>query len=71
MVEKGIMLATALAPAVGYDTAAAIAKDAFKTGRTVREVAREKTQLTEADLDRLLKPEDMTRPGLTGIAAGG
>src|SRR3970282_1358228 len=39
MVERGLMLATALAPAVGYDAAAAIAKEASKTGRTIREVA--------------------------------
>ncbi|MBI4497292.1 MAG: class II fumarate hydratase [Chloroflexi bacterium] len=71
MVEKGLMLATALAPVVGYDTAAAIAKEAFKVGKTVREVAKERTSLSDAELDRILNPEAMTQPGLTGIAAGG
>ncbi len=64
-VERGLMLATGLAPAVGYDAAAAIAKEAAKTGRTIREVAREKTQLSEDDLTRLLDPEKMTEPGLS------
>jgi fumarate hydratase class II len=71
MVERGLMLATALAPAVGYDEAAAIAKEASKTGRTIREMARERTKLTEADLDELLNPEKMTEPGIGGGPAGG
>src|ERR671933_1111658 len=41
LVERGLMLATALAPKVGYDRAAEIAKQAYKTGETIREVARE------------------------------
>jgi fumarate hydratase class II len=59
LVERGLMLATALAPVVGYDKAAAIAKDAAKSGRTIREVAREKTQLTDAQLNDLLRPDKM------------
>ena len=65
MVERGLMLATALAPAIGYDAAADIAKEAARTGRTIREVAREKTQLSEEDLGRLLDPQTMTEPGLS------
>ncbi len=60
MVERGLMLATGLAPIVGYDLAAEIAKEASKTGQTVREVARERTQLSEAELDAALDPEKMT-----------
>jgi fumarate hydratase class II len=71
IVERGLMLATALAPVVGYDAAADIAKAAAKTGRTIREVAREKTQLTEEELDRLLEPSRMTEPGLEGGPASG
>jgi len=71
MVERGLMLSTALAPAVGYDAAAEIAKEAAKSGRTIREVAREKTQLSEEDLGRLLDPETMTEPGLGGSPAPG
>ncbi len=64
-VERGLMLATGLAPAVGYDAAAGIAKEAAKSGRTIREVAREKTKLSEEELSRLLDAEKMTEPGLS------
>ncbi|MCS7206984.1 MAG: class II fumarate hydratase [Dehalococcoidia bacterium] len=64
MVEKGLMLATALAPVIGYDKAADIAKEAARTGKTIREVARERTTLTEEDLRKILDPEKMTQPGL-------
>jgi fumarate hydratase, class II len=70
MVERGLMLGTALAPRIGYDATAAIAKEAYETGRTVREVARERSGLDEDELTRLLDPEAMTRPGL-GIGPGG
>ena len=56
----GLMLATALAPVVGYDKAAEISKEAYKTGKTIREVARESTDLSEEDLDRLLDARKMT-----------
>lgn len=64
LVEKGLMLATALAPVIGYDAAAAIAKEAARTGRTIREVARERTNLSEEELDRILDPARMVEPGL-------
>ncbi len=60
LVEQGLMLATALAPGIGYDRAAEISKEAYKTGRTIREVAREKTDLSEEELDRLLDARKMT-----------
>jgi fumarate hydratase class II len=63
MVEKGLMLATALAPEIGYEQAAAIAKEAAAGGSTIREVARVRTELSDDDLDRLLLPESMTEPG--------
>ena len=47
------------------------AKQAAKDGRTIREVAREETGLSEAELDQLLKPERMTEPGLGGGGGGG
>jgi fumarate hydratase class II len=71
MVERGLMIGTALAPLVGYEAAAAIAKEAAKSGRTIREVAREQTSLSEDDLVRVLDPVAMTQPGLTGAPAGG
>jgi len=69
-VETGLMLATALAPVIGYDRAAEIAKEAYRTGRTVREVARERTDLSEEELARALDPERMVQPGLEMPAGG-
>jgi len=60
LVERGLALCTALVPAVGYDQAAGIAHDAHKSGRTVRDVAREKTKLSEAELADLLDASKMT-----------
>ena len=64
MVERGLAIATALAPVIGYDAAAGIAKEAAVSGRTIREVAREKTELSDEELDRILHPAAMTEPGL-------
>jgi fumarate hydratase class II len=62
MVERGLAICTGLVPLIGYDAAAAIAKQAAKTGRTVREVARETTSLTAEQLDAALDPFKMTEP---------
>jgi len=70
LVEQGLMLATALAPEIGYDAAAAMAKEGFKTGRTIREMALEKGIAPET-LDELLDPLKMTEPGLGSGAGGG
>jgi fumarate hydratase, class II len=69
LVEQGLMLATALAPVIGYDEAAKLAKEAFKNGRTIRELAIERG-MTADDLDRLLDPASMTEPGLGGGPGG-
>tara|TARA_B100000029_G_scaffold184445_1_gene182030 strand:+ start:1005 stop:2420 length:1416 start_codon:yes stop_codon:yes gene_type:complete len=71
MVERGLMLGTALAPAIGYDAAAIIAKEAAASGRTIREVASEKTELTEDEIAQLLNPQEMTKPGLEVKGGGG
>lgn len=70
MVERGLAICTALAPVIGYDAAASISKEAYKTGKTIREITRAKTNLSEADLDRILDPASMTKPGLEGGPAG-
>jgi fumarate hydratase, class II len=70
-VESGLMLVTALAPEIGYDAAAALAKEAHQSGRTIRELARERTTLSEADLERILDPEAMVEPGRSFASAGG
>jgi fumarate hydratase class II len=70
LIEQGLMLATALAPEIGYDAAAALAKDAFKSGRTIRELALERGIAAER-LDELLNPAAMTEPGMAGGGSGG
>jgi fumarate hydratase class II len=71
LVESGLMLVTALAPEIGYDAAAALAKEAFATGRTIRDLARERTALSDSDLNRILDPGAMVEPGRTFASAGG
>ncbi len=60
--ERNLSLVTALAPRIGYDRAAAIAKEAFASGRTIREVAGETKVLPDDELDRLLDGHRMTEP---------
>jgi fumarate hydratase class II len=64
LVEQSLSLATALAPHIGYERAAGIAKRASAEGRTVREIAREEGILPHAELDRILDPRRQTEPGL-------
>ena len=63
LVEQSLAMCTALAPKIGYDAAAEIAKTAFKEGRTVRELARERKVLPDDELDRVLDPRRQTEPG--------
>ncbi len=62
LVERSLAMCTSLAPLIGYDEAAAIAKEAFKQGKTVREVAMEKKVLSEEELDAALDARAMTEP---------
>ena len=62
IIEQSLAMCTSLAPIIGYDNAAAIAKEAYASGSTVREVAREKGVLPDEELDRVLDPLSMTRP---------
>jgi fumarate hydratase, class II len=66
LLEGNLSLATALAPKLGYDKAAAIAKQAFAEGRTARDVAREISGLQDSELDELLDARAMTEPGIPG-----
>jgi fumarate hydratase class II len=61
-VERSLMLVTALAPKVGYDNAAKIAKAAHKNGTTLREEAVKSGLVTAEEFDRLVRPEDMIHP---------
>ncbi len=63
MIERSLMMVTALAPKIGYDAAAKLAQEALRTGRTVRELAGERKLLPPAELERLLDPRRMTEPG--------
>jgi fumarate hydratase class II len=70
LVEQSMAMVTSLAPLIGYDRAAEIAKESAKTHRTVREIARERQVLPEAELNRVLDPVEMTKPGGDGAAGG-
>ncbi len=62
IIEQSLAMCTSLAPIIGYDNAAAIAKEAYASGSTVREIAREKGVLSDEELDRILDPLSMTKP---------
>ncbi len=64
MIEKSLAMVTSLAPVIGYDAAAKIAKESFTTGKTVREVARARKVLPEEKLKKILDPWRMTEPGI-------
>jgi len=66
LIEQSLAMCTALAPAIGYDRAAAIAKQAHESGRTVREIALAEQVLPEEELNRLLDPRPMTEAGIPG-----
>ncbi len=65
-VERNLSICTALAPRIGYDTAAAISKEAHATGRTIREVARQWGVLPDEEINALLDFLKMTQPGVPG-----
>jgi fumarate hydratase class II len=65
-IEKSLAMCTALAPKIGYDKAAELAKESYKTGKTVRELAMEKKLLPKKELDALLDARRMTEPGAEG-----
>lgn len=72
LVDRSLMLVTALNPHIGYDAAAAVAKEAFATGKTLREIVLARKLMDAATLDRVLDPLAMTKPnsGAPGAGAG-
>ncbi len=62
--DRNPILVTALNPVIGYEQGAAIAKKAYAEGRPVKEIAREMTDLTDEELDRLLDPAALTEGGI-------
>jgi fumarate hydratase class II len=70
LVEYSMAMVTSLAPIIGYDRAAEIAKESAKTGKTVRQLCQEQAILPPAELAAALDPVEMTRPGGEGAAGG-
>ena len=70
LVELSMAMVTSLAPIIGYDRAAEIAKESAKTGKTVRTICMERHILPEAELALALDPVTMTKPGGEGSAGG-
>ena len=62
--DRNPILVTALNPVIGYEKGAAVAKKAYAEGRPVKDVAREMTDLTDEELDRLLDPASLTEAGI-------
>jgi fumarate hydratase, class II len=63
LVQQSLMLVTALAPTIGYDNAAKIAKTAHRNGSTLREEAIASGHVSAEDYDRIVRPENMIHPG--------
>ena len=61
-VEKSLSMVTSLNPLIGYELASKLAKDAFHTGKTIRELCRERGILPEDTLNEALDPMSMTEP---------
>jgi len=66
LVEKSVGIITAINPHVGYEVASRIAKEAIQTDRSVREICLERGILSEEELNEILDPQEMTRPGIAG-----
>ncbi|RWR06269.1 aspartate ammonia-lyase [Siminovitchia fortis] len=67
-VESSVGIITAVNPHIGYEAAAAIAREAIETGRSVRELCLELGVLTSEELDQILDAHEMTNPGIAGAA---
>ena len=64
-VDRSVGIVTALLPHIGYEQSAMLAKEAYATGRPIRDVILEKKLLTAEQLDHIMSPEQMTHPGIT------
>lgn len=71
LIEESLAMCTALAPEIGYEAAAKLAKEAYKSGKTVRQIAKEQKVLSDRRLAELLDPWRMTEPGGPVGSAGG
>lgn len=66
MVENSVGIVTAINPHVGYEVASRVAKEALSSGKPVREIVLERGVLSEDELDTILNPFEMTKPGIAG-----
>ncbi len=71
LVEQSLAMCTSLAPIIGYDKAADVAKESHKTGKTVREVARERKYMEDGALNKALDARRMTTPQADMVGSGG
>jgi fumarate hydratase class II len=71
LIESSNAMVTALAPRIGYDKAAEIAKESLKTGKTVRQLVKERKLMPDDEVDRLLDPRSMLRPSADKVGSGG
>jgi fumarate hydratase class II len=71
LVEQSLAMGTSLAPLIGYDQAADIAKESLKTGKTIRQIATEREVLDEAALNKALDAKRMTQPQADRVGSGG
>jgi fumarate hydratase, class II len=69
--DRNPVLVTALNPIIGYELGAVIAKQAYAEGRSIREVAEQKTRLRPEELAKILDPTELTRGGIKGGTSGG
>jgi aspartate ammonia-lyase len=66
LLDRSTAVATALSPYIGYAATAEIAKESVRTGRPIRDLVLERGLIDRQRLDRILSPEEMTRPGVPG-----
>ena len=64
--NRSVGIVTALLPHLGYETASALAKEAYETGRAIRDIILDQGLLTENEINHILSPKEMTRPGIAG-----
>ena len=65
-VDRSVGIITALLPHIGYEASSAIAKEAYRSGRPVRELVLESGLLTQEEIEIILSPQEMTVPGIAG-----
>lgn len=66
--DHSVGIVTALLPHIGYEQSSILAKEAYLTGRPIREIILEKGLLTQTQIDYILSPAEMTQPGIAGKA---